>query len=639
MKKINIYLLTIILIIGSIVTPSLIGMARAASLNGDKGWNATDIRDNSYGNIKISKGNETYHAYCYSPFISGPANYPGKTSYERFGYYEGMNNLSSARGDKETIERVAAVLVAGYPNDQAKLSGLAKQSMIQAESQLHQNCWSTVNDFMSNATQVALWASESAPVASTEKTKHLGIAGLRPIDVIKSMSPYAEIFNTPYTQALYQYGVNHPIDVQTAEANDMKIVNSKGQTIDKDHPLVVENGKSDNFKITDYNGVINLSNLQGVTVCESKTGQSVTQLEEGIQYYIKGNRDKEVTINGSYTALGKSYFWEPDVEPYPQHQNLVYLDIANKATTLPVIFKTSTPWTPLVPAQHKVVISKQDVSGKEIAGAKLELTQNGEKVDSWTSEAGKSHNFSAEADKEYVLTETTAPKGYVKAESITFKVDTKGNVQVKEGNQWVDAKDNKVVMLDRETTPWTPLVPAQHKVVISKQDVSGKEIAGAKLKVTLGGKEVDSWTSEESHSHDFSAEVDKEYVLTETMAPKGYKIAENITFKVDSKGNVQVKQDGKWIDAKDNKVVMKDKKVKEDNGGPEQDNNQGGKGNHNNVNNSSHYTSMDQTKYNIMKHLPQTGAQWGQFLSVIGLILVLIALCLYFIIRRKHNNN
>lgn len=120
------------------------------------------------------------------------------------------------------------------------------------------------------------------------------------------------------------------------------------------------------------------------------------------------------------------------------------------------------------------------------------------------------------------------------------------------------------------------------------------------------------------------------------MAPKGYEVAESIIFKVDSKGNVQVKQDGKWINAKDNKVVMVDK-TKEDNGGSGQDDNQGGKGNHNNVNNSSYHTSMDQTKKNLMKYLPQTGAQWEQFLSVIGLILVLIALVFYFIIRRKQH--
>ena len=112
--------------------------------------------------------------------------------------------------------------------------------------------------------------------------------------------------------------------------------------------------------------------------------------------------------------------------------------------------------------------------GKEIEGAKLKVTdESGNTVDEWTS--GKEAHIIKEltAGKKYTMTETLPADGYVTAESITFTVEDTSEVQ-------------KVEMKDDVT-----------KVQISKTDISGKELPGAKLTILdKDGKTVESWTSE-----------------------------------------------------------------------------------------------------------------------------------------------
>ncbi len=100
-------------------------------------------------------------------------------------------------------------------------------------------------------------------------------------------------------------------------------------------------------------------------------------------------------------------------------------------------------------------------------------------------------------------------------------------------------------------------------VIISKVDMSNsKELPGALLIITdKDGKEVAKWTStEQSKSIPATTFVTgEEYTLTEITAPDGYNVAESIVFKVDSKGDVYVKNsEGVFEKVDSNTVVMKD---------------------------------------------------------------------------------
>ena len=172
----------------------------------------------------------------------------------------------------------------------------------------------------------------------------------------------------------------------------------------------------------------------------------------------------------------------------------------------------------------KITASKREITGtKEIEGAKMTVTDDkGTVVDKWTS-GKEEHSISGlEEGKRYTLTETTAPKGYVKAESIEF---TAGD------------KDQKLVMKDKQVT-------------ITKTEVTGtKEIEGAKMTVKdETGKTVDTWTSTKEEHYVSGLEEGKKYTLIEETAPDGYVKAESIEFTVSK-------------EKKNEAYIMKDKQV------------------------------------------------------------------------------
>ena len=113
--------------------------------------------------------------------------------------------------------------------------------------------------------------------------------------------------------------------------------------------------------------------------------------------------------------------------------------------------------------------------GKEVEGAKLTVTdENGEVVDEWVS--GKEPHIIKElvVGQTYTMTEVLPAPGYVTAESIQFTVEDTAEVQ-------------KIEMKDDVT-----------KVEISKTDIAGKELPGAKLTILdENGEVVESWTSTE----------------------------------------------------------------------------------------------------------------------------------------------
>ena len=174
----------------------------------------------------------------------------------------------------------------------------------------------------------------------------------------------------------------------------------------------------------------------------------------------------------------------------------------------------------------KVTASKTTITGTdEIKGAVMTVTDNGGKViDTWTSD-GNPHSIKGLHEGcEYTLTETTAPKGYVKADSIKFTVST-------------DKKDQTLVMKDKQFTA-------------SKKDVSGKNyVEGAKLEVRDDqNRVVDSWTSTKEDHYVSGLEEGKTYRLVEAEAPKGYVKAKDVFFTVSN-------------EKKNESVVMKDAKI------------------------------------------------------------------------------
>lgn len=155
-------------------------------------------------------------------------------------------------------------------------------------------------------------------------------------------------------------------------------------------------------------------------------------------------------------------------------------------------------------------------TGKELPGCKLKVVDaEGNVVDEWTS--GKEAHVIREltVGKEYTLVETKPADGYVTAESVKFTIEDTADIQ-------------KVEMKDDVT-----------KLEISKQDIAGKELPGAKLTILdHNGKVVESWTSTDKAHYIEMLPIGK-YTLREETAPEGYLIAKDVEFEVKDTGEVQ----------------------------------------------------------------------------------------------------
>ena len=164
-----------------------------------------------------------------------------------------------------------------------------------------------------------------------------------------------------------------------------------------------------------------------------------------------------------------------------------------------------------------VELTKTDLTtGKELPGAHLKVTdEDGNVIDEWVS-TEKAHVIKElTVGKSYTMTETKPADGYVTAESITFTVENTAEIQKQE-------------MKDDVT-----------KVLISKQDIAGKELSGAKLTILdEEGNVIESWTSTEE-AHYIEMLPIGTYTLREETAPEGYLIAKDVVFEVKDTAEVQ----------------------------------------------------------------------------------------------------
>ena len=254
----------------------------------------------------------------------------------------------------------------------------------------------------------------------------------------------------------------------------------------------------------------------------SKKDASVKNYVEGAKLEVRDEQDRVVdswttTKEDHYVSgleEGKTYrLVEVEAPKGYVKASDIYFTVSKDKKNETVVMKDA-----------KITASKREITGtKEIEGAKMTVTDDkGTVVDKWTS-GKEEHSISGlEEGKRYTLTETTAPKGYVKAESIEFIAGD---------------KDQKLVMKDKQVT-------------ITKTEVTGtKEIEGAKMTVKdETGKTVDTWTSTKEEHYVSGLEEGKKYTLIEETAPDGYVKAESIEFTVSK-------------EKKNEAYIMKDKQV------------------------------------------------------------------------------
>ena len=220
-----------------------------------------------------------------------------------------------------------------------------------------------------------------------------------------------------------------------------------------------------------------------------------------------------------------------------------------------------------------VSISKINVSGNEIAGAKMYLYEVSIEADGSVSENCIKEWISAGAPQKidgsklscgttYILREEYAPKGYAIATDIEFTIGADGKIDEDSIKATAaeleasDAADGHIVMID----------DAISNVAISKRNVGGEEIPGASLKLYQGNPDdgviVDEWISEKDKTHTISGadlKTNTTYVLVEIAAPEntGYKVASSISFTINSKGNISnISQNAGAASSADERLIV-----------------------------------------------------------------------------------
>jgi hypothetical protein len=177
-------------------------------------------------------------------------------------------------------------------------------------------------------------------------------------------------------------------------------------------------------------------------------------------------------------------------------------------------------------------MSKTDVAGKELAGAKVQVLKAEDKsvVAEWTSTTTP-HEVTLSAGS-YLFHEVAAPKGYQIATDIVFTIAEDGTVT--KNGQTVTG-DAPIVMVDDY---------ADKQLTFSKQDTDGNELAGASMELQKeDGTVVEQWTSDGT-THTVTV-APGTYKLVETAAPKGYTIATTITVTVSADGTIT--KDGQTV--------------------------------------------------------------------------------------------
>lgn len=202
------------------------------------------------------------------------------------------------------------------------------------------------------------------------------------------------------------------------------------------------------------------SNVEGAQFTIYNTDEEGSKIEDSIVDQWTTEKGKHHDANN--LEVGKTYVASETVVPAgyakaPDYKFTVADDKKNQTETI---------------YNKQVTISKVDAGGKEVEGAKLALTdkETGKIVDQWISTNKTHYPTGIEIGKTYILTEDTAPLGYIKSAQVEFTVTDNGI-------------DQKITMVDEITR-------------VAKTDENGNYVKGATLQaVAEDGTVVDEWVS------------------------------------------------------------------------------------------------------------------------------------------------
>ena len=255
--------------------PYVISGTMPTPATADDGWEVTQGPDHD-GEV----------VYCYDPDNFNPEangingnplveNPAGGVHYNRSDLWNGSeaNGYSAA-----SVDKVAAVLYAGYPNNigGSQHNGPISQAQVDqwyqqylAKNKLSSSQYSEAQ-YEYDMTQDAIW----------------GVEGNVPGDNVADSQWSKQYQEDPLSRALYNYAQQHPLDPQNAAKNGVTLENAQGQPIGANDTLTVDPSthESEGFQVK--GGDVTLpSSMNGYKVVNTQ-GQAVSTLEPGETYHV-----------------------------------------------------------------------------------------------------------------------------------------------------------------------------------------------------------------------------------------------------------------------------------------------------------------------------------------------------------------
>ncbi|GAA0814147.1 Cys-Gln thioester bond-forming surface protein [Ligilactobacillus aviarius] len=255
--------------------PYVISGTMPTPATADDGWEVTQGPDHD-GEVVYCYDPDNFNPEANgingNPLIENPA---GGVHYNRSDLWNGSeaNGYSAA-----SVDKVAAVLYAGYPNNigGSQHNGPISQAQVDqwyqqylAKNKLSSSQYSEAQ-YEYDMTQDAIW----------------GVEGNVPGDNVADSQWSKQYQENPLSRALYNYAQQHPLDSQNAAKNGVTLENAQGQPIGANDTLTVDPSthESEGFQVK--GGDVTLpSSMNGYKVVNAQ-GQAVSTLEPGETYHV-----------------------------------------------------------------------------------------------------------------------------------------------------------------------------------------------------------------------------------------------------------------------------------------------------------------------------------------------------------------
>lgn len=411
---------------------------------GEAGYKAWTIQNHTTdpASIYVQKGTSGTPeiAYCYDAGLDAPATTTGSTpngymDYTRFGYYYGMENISSARGDQDQVDKIAAVLMAGYPNNGlgSQLTALAQQAYNDKYYALKTEYTNlSLETFMRECTQFAIWTIQGK--------QHMGGSS----DIVSMFT------DNVYTQALVDFAEKYPLSEDTATAKNLKVVDSSGKEVNSSNPLELDatTKETGTFTLQGFNSVVTLPSLPSGYEVVDENGTSVGYLAPNKTYKVKytgsGEPSATVDLDGNYMVAGDSYFYEP-TSASGYVQNLVNMKISTNSLALPVVYQATetSSSSSESSSSSSSTESSTTTSSESSTTSTTSSSEESTTIDSTTSSSEESTTSSSESSaSEESTTSSTDETSTTTAESTTESTTTDTTADVVTSTSSSDSSDS-----------------------------------------------------------------------------------------------------------------------------------------------------------------------------------------------------